>query len=801
MATTTPSQRKTKAWSIRAHLFALVLAVAIPLIALLSYDLYHDAERNAQQVKASSLTLAQITASDTKHFLKVTAELMQRIAQRPRVLAVDPKHCDPIFADLHDLNPTFANIGVINPSGFVICSAVAQPAGKLTSVAQAEWFQRAMREDQLVLGKPFVGPITGRWVSVLALPLHDKHGAIKGLLALPIDLVNFTPLARDAELPKGSQIGIVDSAGTIIARSGEPEKWVGKNVRGTPIIDLMIARKNGQAESVGVDHVTRLFGFASIPGTDWVAGAGIPRKALFSAISGYVLRNLAIGLAMVLTVAVLAYLFSRRIVRPIRAISDTAKSIAQGKLDTRVAVDGPIEIADVADQFNAMLDIREEAVERISYLAQYDVLTNLPNRNLFRDRLEQAMMRAQRNETLVALMFIDLDRFKEINDTLGHPVGDQVLQKVAERLKHFLRDVDTIARLGGDEFTIVLEGVHDVPQIATAAQKVRDALVQPLLVDDREIFVSASIGISIYPFDVEEIDALLKNADIAMYQAKQDGGDAYHFFEAEMNAHTFEHLELEGRLRRALARNQFTLHYQPQVSIANGRIIGAEALLRWHDEELGMIAPARFIPLAETTGLIVPIGEWVLHTACAQNKAWQDAGCAPIPIAVNLSPRQFRQANLLEKITQTLEQTGLHPNYLELEITESTIMHQAEKTIGLLEQLHAMGVRLSVDDFGTGYSSLSYLKRFPVHKLKIDQSFVRDINLDPDDAAIVTAVIAMARSLNVLTIAEGVETEEQLAFLDALKCAEYQGYYFAKPMPADEFCALLRRNQSELPGI
>ena len=726
---------------------------------------------------------------------------MRRIGQRPLVRAVDPKRCDPIFADLHDLNPKFANIGVINPSGSVICSAVPQPQGKPTSLAHTEWFLRAMREDRLVLGKPFVGPITGKWVSVLVLPLHDAQGSIKGLLALPIDLVNFTPLARDARLPKGTQIGIVDSAGTVIARSGDPERWVGKNVRGIPIIDIMITRKNGQAESVGVDHVARLFGFTQIPGTDWIAGAGIPRDTVSAGISGYAARNAGIGLTMALAVAALAYLFSRRIERPIRAISDAAKAIAQGELHTRVAINGPEEIADVADQFNAMLDIREEAVERISYLAQYDVLTSLPNRNLFRDRLEQAMGRAQRNETLVALMFLDLDRFKEINDTLGHPVGDRVLQKVAERLRHFLREVDTIARLGGDEFTVVLEGVHDVPQIIAAAQKIRDALAQPLLVGDREIFVSASIGISIYPFDVEEIDELLKNADIAMYQAKQSGGDAYHFFEAEMNTHSSERLELEGRLRRALARNQFTLHYQPQVNIASGRIIGAEALLRWHDEELGTIAPARFISLAETTGLIVPIGDWVLHTACAQNKAWQDAGCTPIPVAVNLSPRQFRQANLLETITQALRETGLNPTFLELEITESTIMHQAEKAVGILESLHAMGVRLSVDDFGTGYSSLSYLKRFPVHKLKIDQSFVRDINLDPDDAAIVTAVIAMARSLNVLTIAEGVETEGQLAFLDALQCGEYQGDYFAKPMPADEFLALLRRNQSERPVI
>jgi diguanylate cyclase (GGDEF)-like protein len=587
----------------------------------------------------------------------------------------------------------------------------------------------------------------------------------------------------------------------VITRSSEPEQWVGKNIRGTPIVEKVLALKVGQAEATGVDDVTRLYGFTSIQGTDWSAVAGIPRDALFADISGYAARNAAIGSIMVLAVATLAYFFSRRIERPIRAISDAAKAIAKGKLDTRVAANGPEEIADVAEQFNAMLDVRKDAVERLSYLAQYDVLTGLPNRNLFRDRLEQAMGRAQRNETLLALMFIDLDRFKEINDTLGHPVGDRVLQAVAERLRHFLRDVDTIARLGGDEFTVVLEGVHDVAQITAAALKIRDALSQPFLVDNREIFVSASIGISIYPFDVEEIDELLKNADIAMYQAKQDGGDSHHFFVAEMNTHTSERLEMEGRLRHALARKQFTLHYQPQVDIASGRIIGAEALIRWHDEELGSIPPAHFIPLAEATGLIVPIGEWVLHTACAQSKAWQDAGCAPIPVAVNLSPRQFRQANLLETITQVLADTGLNPRFLELEITESTIMHQAEKTIVTLEKLHEMGVRLSVDDFGTGYSSLSYLKRFPVHKLKIDQSFVRDISSDPDDAAIVTAVIAMARSLDVLTIAEGVETDGQLAFLDSLKCGEYQGYYFAKPMPADEFLALLRRNQSAPPPV
>jgi diguanylate cyclase (GGDEF)-like protein len=791
----------SKRWSIQAHLIALVLAVALPLVVLLSYNLYRDVERNSLQINASSLEFAKITASDTEHFLGDTEKLMQRIAQRPLVRMVDSQNCDPLFVYLHDMNPRFANIVVINTSGYGVCSAVPRKVVNPTGVSRTEWFQRAMREDKLILSKPFVGPLTGKLVSVLALPLHDEQSAISGLLTLPIDLVSFAPFVSNMTLQAGTQIDIINSDGIVITRSAEPEKWVGKNISGTPIVDAVLKNKIGQIESAGVDHVIRLYGFTTIPGTDWFAVAGIPRDVLFSDARSYALRNAAIGFTMLLAVMALAYYFSRRIAQPIRVISDAAKDIAQGKLGTRVVVDGPEEIFEVANQFNLMLDVRKEAVEHLSQLAQYDVLTGLPNRNLFRDRLEQAMERAKRNETLMALMFIDLDRFKEINDTLGHFIGDRVLQGVADRLRLYLRGVDTIARIGGDEFTVVVENEHEISQINTAAHKIKDALSQPLLVDQREIFISASVGITVYPFDVEDIDGLLKNADIAMYHAKKNGGNDHYFFVEEMNTHTSERLDLEARLRHALEKNQFILHYQPQVDIKSGRIVGAEALIRWNDDELESISPARFIPLAEETGLIIPIGKWVLQTACAQNKAWQDAGCTPITVAVNYSPRQFRQMNLLESITRVLMDTRLDPRFLELEITESTVMYQAEKSIVALEKLHNMGVHISVDDFGTGYSSLNYLKRFPVHKLKIDQAFVRGIKIDSNDEAIISAVIAMARSLNLLTIAEGVETAEQLSFLDSLQCVEYQGYYFAKPMPADDFFELLLNNQTKAPVI
>ena len=433
---------------------------------------------------------------------------------------------------------------------------------------------------------------------------------------------------------------------------------------------------------------------------------------------------------------------------------------------------------------------------RLAYMAQHDALTGLPNRVLFRSRMERAMSRAKRGEHIIALMSLDLDYFKEINDALGHVTGDKVLQNVAKCLQKQLRDVDTIARMGGDEFTIILDGITHVDQISMVVQRVLDALALPMLMEDREIYVSASIGVTIYPLDTDDIDTLHKNANIAMYHAKQEGRNNYQFYSSEMNAGTDELVNMESYLRRALERDEFTLHYQPQVDVRTGKIIGAEALLRWRNVELGMIPPLKFIPLAEKTGLIVPIGDWVLKIACAQNKAWQKAGYDPIVMAVNLSQRQFRHNDLLATIATVLDGSiNLEARYLELEITESMVMHRAEQTIATLNEINQMGVQLSIDDFGTGYSSLSHLKRFPVQKLKIDQSFVRDIHLDKNSEAIVQAVISLGRAMGLRVIAEGVETEQQLAFLCAHGCDEVQGYYFSKPVPSAEFERLLAEDK------
>lgn len=434
---------------------------------------------------------------------------------------------------------------------------------------------------------------------------------------------------------------------------------------------------------------------------------------------------------------------------------------------------------------------RKRAAERLTYLAQYDSLTALPNRSLFHDRLDQSMARTRRSKGRLALMFLDLDRFKEINDSHGHAIGDAVLQAVARLFTESFRDVDTIARLGGDEFTVIVDQINDMEQVATVAERIRTTLSAPLILSGTEIFVTASIGIAIYPANGASLEEMIKAADAAMYRAKQDGRNTYAFFNSEMNAEASKRLNMSNLLRRALERDELILHYQPKVSVQDGTITGMEALVRWNSNEQGFLSPAEFIPLAEETGLIVPIGEWVLRTACLQNKAWQLIGVRPVTVSVNLSPRQFQQQNLVEMVASILAETGLEPRFLEFEITESMIMRDAEGATLKLERLSRLGVKLSIDDFGTGYSSLAYLKKFPVQTLKIDRSFVRDIAIDPSDASIVQAIIAMAKSLKLQVIAEGVETIEQLSFLKKLQCDEYQGYYFSRPVTADQLVTLL----------
>jgi diguanylate cyclase (GGDEF)-like protein/PAS domain S-box-containing protein len=440
---------------------------------------------------------------------------------------------------------------------------------------------------------------------------------------------------------------------------------------------------------------------------------------------------------------------------------------------------------------------RKLAEERVQSLAFYDSLTGLPNRTLLEDRLTKALAGARRHKHKVALLFLDLDRFKDINDSLGHSVGDLLLQEVAKRLKTWGREQDTVARLSGDEFLITLTHIKDVPDAAVAAERLMDAMTAGFVVQGHSLNVSCSVGISIFPEHGADCKTLMKNADAAMYGAKDSGRNNFRFFAEDMNAQAVERLALENSLRLALDNEELFLVYQPQLDIVSGRIIGLEALLRWQHPKLGLVPPDRFIRIAENSGLIVPIGEWVLRTACRQARKWQDEGLPAASVAVNVSAVQFRQAGFCEFIRRVLHEAGLAPQYLELELTEGLLLANADVTLSVLKELKSMGVTLAIDDFGTGYSSFNYLRQFRVSKLKIDRSFIRDIAVNPDDAAITTAIISMAKSLNLKVIAEGVEDEAQMTFLRAHQCDEIQGYYFSKPLTVDKVADKLRGNNPD----
>jgi diguanylate cyclase (GGDEF)-like protein len=464
-------------------------------------------------------------------------------------------------------------------------------------------------------------------------------------------------------------------------------------------------------------------------------------------------------------------------------------------------------VRDATDRITHYVAVIEDITERkryeqeLEYQATHDALTGLANRNMLFDRLGQSLIFARRSQRIVAILLLDLDRFKGINDSLGHSRGDELLHLIAERLNNCVRPGDTVSRLGGDEFVITLAEVAELDDVGLTAQRIRNRLAEPFRVAGHELRVSASIGISLYPKDGDTVESLIRHADLAMYRAKEQGGDTFRFFAPEMNQRAQGTLKLEADLRLALQRGEFFLHYQPRIDIASDRIIGCEALVRWQHPQRGMVPPGVFIPLAEETGLIEPLSDWVLRAACTQARAWRDEGLPSLPVAVNLSNRQFRHVGLIDQVQTILAESDLAPATLDLELTESMIMHDPARAADTMRCLKQIGVGLCLDDFGTGYSSLNYLRRFPVDYLKIDRSFINDVASDPSGAAVTRSIVAIAHSLGIGAVAEGVETWEQYNFLTASRCNALQGFLFSKPLPPANFSRLLRESRALCPPV
>lgn len=1092
-------------FTIRTQLLALVMAIALPMVGILVYTIYDNAQQRIVEAKLTAHMLAAAAASDVDRVLVSNRDFLVQMAKRPLIRKMDARHCDKVLWDFRELFPKSANMTVIDMQGTAICSAVPQPGGKPVSVAKAPWFKKSLTADGLVVSDPFFGPITGRWVTVLTYPIHDDQGKKIGFLGLPLDLALYQPNLSNVPMIPGTTIGIVTTDGIFVWRNLDTEKWVGKKHSNNKTLQNILAGIEGEME--GIDSVPRLYHVDKVAGSGWMVYVGIPTSYVYSQLRNTLLRNVLLGLISLVFILSFAWLIARQISRPIGALASASRAIRNGRQEVRAALDGPPEIREVAQEFNEMLNVRlqaeaalresevnlsealkiarlgyweyevasdefiftdqsyslhhttaeqmggyrmrsadfvrqliypadaqlvkehllqaqstntpnlleqiesrivcadgeirwvlvsyrvekneqgaairligavqdiserkhaeqtqkrlnralkllsdcnmalvhaedehkllseicrlvveqggyrmawvgfaehdaeksvrpvaqygddknylsslgicwadteqgrgptgsairtgltdinqdyltnprmapwreaalasgyhssialplasnkrmlgaltiyaseidafgeeevklleelandlaygiqtlrtrvehEAAEKQLEFLAHHDILTGLPNRLLLRDRFDQATAQADRDQSGVAVLFLDLDNFKQVNDTLGHNYGDQLLVHVVERLRGCLRDADTISRQGGDEFVVLLPHLCDTADIGAIAHNIIEVFADPFEIESYSINTTFSVGISLYPDDGREFDTLLRNADTALYQAKDSGRDTYRFFSEKMNMDAQEQLHLQGQLRNAVKNQEFLLHYQPQIDIASGRIIGAEALVRWQHPEMGLIPPGKFIPLAERTGLVVPMGEWVLNEACRQAQIWRQRGQALV-MAVNLSALQFKRGNLLETVAIALKESGLPAEFLELELTESILLQDVDVAIKTLRSLKEMGVKLSIDDFGTGYSSLSYLKRLAVNKLKIDQSFVRDLAEDVDSAAIVKAIIQLGHTLQLTVIAEGVETDAQLAFLRNYGCDEAQGYFFSRPIPAGEFVKLL----------
>ena len=717
-----------------------------------------------------------------------------------------------LFSSYQKAYPNYYEIHVLLPDGSEeLRAALNDDGSRPEDPAELEVLRRMQDLPQATASRFFIDPETREvalYVSKRVAPLDKtqdpaalKH-TLLGHLALTVSLSDIESEIAVHSIGKTGALFLTDEQGTVLLHKQKDHK---NTKLPAPLFQQLhdLALRGGYRTAIFNDTET-VFQGARIH-KDLLLFAMLPQSELSAASRKLGLLMAGITFATILlTVSLLMGFLKRTLIKPIQALGAAAIEIGRGNLGCSLDVHSRNELGELATAFKDMSRSLETSNERISYLAYHDHLTGLPNRLMFNEYLTHALAHAQRTGGMLALLFLDVDNFKRINDTLGHQAGDALLKEFSTRLTQCLRDQDylarsgiedgsdTVARLGGDEFTFILPSIKDPLMAGSIAQRILDVMAQSFTIEQQEMFITTSIGITTFPYDAADAETLVKFADIAMYHAKERGKNNYQYYSAEMNQAAGEKLTMENQLRKALERDELLLHYQPLIEAHSGRVVGAEALMRWQHPEFGMVPPGQFIPIAEECGLIVAMGEWALRTACAQARAWQRQGLPELIMSVNISSHQFRRQRLDILIGEILHDTELAPALLEVELTESALMQVEAEAVEIMDAIKALGVHIALDDFGTCYSSLTYLRRFPFDRLKIDRSFVNDITTDPSDAAIIKSVIALAHGLNLSVTAEGVETEEQSEFLCQHGCDTLQGYLFARPLAPQQFAALLR---------
>lgn len=772
--------------SLRVRLFLLVLTAVLPALGVVFYTALEQRRSATVEAQETALRLARLASSNQGQLIGGVRQLLVSLSQLPEIRARDAEACSAFLSKLLQQYPLYANLGAARADGTLLCSAL--PVHAPVNLSDRAYFQRAIQTRDFAIGDYQIGRITGKATVNFGYPVIED-GRIEAVIFSALDLTWLNRLASEAELPPGSTFSVIDRNGTVLVQYPDPERWVGRSLKNASFVRTILDQRTGVAEAASMEGIPSLFGFAPLFGAQGVGdvyvGIGIPREAAFSEVNRILSRHL-LGLGLVSFLTLLAAWVGSDlfILRQVNALAETTQRFAAGDFSVR---NGPSyrkgELGLLARTFDKMAESIQKHAMALEHQASHDKLTDLPNVALLRDRLHQAILAGQREQKPLALLIVDLDRFKEINNTLGHKNGDLILRAVGVRLQETLRKSDTVARMAGDKFAALLP-MTGIEGSIKAARKIAKRLEEPFSLEGLALDVEVSIGIALFPDHGEEAELLIRRADVAISLARQTG-NGYAVYASERDQHSPRRLALMGQLRQAIETGQLILYYQPKIDLRTGRIIGMEALVRWIHPEFGLIPPDEFITPAEKTGLIRPLTLWVVEAALRQCRAWQEEGRA-FSVSVNVSARNLLDSQLPDQIAGLLQTHGVSPGQLELEITESAIMADPAKAMGILTRFNRMGGSLSIDDFGTGYSSLGYLRKLPVDTIKIDKSFVKNMTEDENDATIVRSTIDLGHNLGLRVVAEGVENQEIWDQLVALGCDAAQGYYISRPIPAAE---------------